>query len=62
MDKCKSLLLENGEIFLSKASQARSKIAKIACPWIPNGAVSAKDLYFLFKNQNLAIALNCRKF
>jgi hypothetical protein len=39
MDKCKALLLENGEIFLTKASQARSKIARIACPWIPNGAV-----------------------
>ena len=47
MEKCKSLLLENGEIFLSKASQARSKIARIACPWIPNGAVGIVDLYFI---------------
>jgi hypothetical protein len=39
MDKCKAILLQNGEIFLSKANQARSKIARIASPWIPNGAV-----------------------
>jgi hypothetical protein len=39
MEKCKELLLQNGEIFLSKARQARSKIARIAYPWIPNGAV-----------------------
>lgn len=38
MEKCKEILLENGKIFLSKASKARSKIAKLACPWIPNGA------------------------
>ena len=38
MEKCKELLLGNGEIFLSKASEARSKIAKMAYAWIPNGA------------------------
>jgi hypothetical protein len=48
MDKCKALLLENGEIFLTKASQARSKIARIACPWIPNGAVVVLNKFFNF--------------
>lgn len=38
MEKCKEILLENGQAFLKNASQARSKIAKLACPWIPNGA------------------------
>lgn len=39
MEKCIALLIENGEVFLQKASLARNKIAKLACPWIPNGAV-----------------------
>ena len=41
MDKCKAVLLENGEIFLSKASEARSKIARLALPWISSQAVRA---------------------
>jgi translation initiation factor eIF-2B subunit alpha len=39
MEKCKELLLQNGEVFLEKARESRSKIARIAYPWIPNGAV-----------------------
>jgi hypothetical protein len=39
MDKCKALLLENGQVFMNKCTEARSKIARIAAPWIPNGAV-----------------------
>ena len=48
MEKCKSLLLENGQVFLTKSSEARGKIAKAACSWIPSGAVC----YTLIK-QNL---------
>lgn len=48
MEKCKSLLLENGQVFLTKSSEARGKIAKAACSWIPSGAVC----YILIK-QNL---------
>ncbi len=39
MDKCKTLLLKNGKVFLTKASHAREKIAKIASSWLPFGAV-----------------------
>lgn len=38
MDKCKTLLLKNGKVFLTKASHAREKIAKIASSWLPFGA------------------------
>lgn len=38
MEKCKEILLKNGQIFLSKANKARNKIARIACPWIPSGS------------------------
>ena len=38
MDKCKEILLKNGQVFLRKANKARSKIAKLACAWIPHGA------------------------
>jgi hypothetical protein len=40
MEKCKSLLLENGEIFLTKASEARGKIGRLASPWVSSDAVS----------------------
>lgn len=39
MDKCKEMLLENGEVFLGQCYKARSKIARITSSWIPNGAV-----------------------
>ena len=42
MEKCKEMLLERGNIFLEKASLARQKIAKLACPFIPAGSVSEK--------------------
>lgn len=38
MEKCKELLLQNGEVFLAKCNESRGKIARIACSWIPNGA------------------------
>ncbi|RNA40393.1 translation initiation factor eIF-2B subunit alpha [Brachionus plicatilis] len=38
MEKCKEILLKNGQVFLSKASKARSRIARVACPWIPSGS------------------------
>lgn len=38
MEKCKEMLLERGNIFLQKASLARHKIAKLACPFIPSGS------------------------
>jgi hypothetical protein len=45
MEKCKSLLLENGQVFLTKSSEASGKIAKLACSWIPNGAVNKKNTF-----------------
>jgi hypothetical protein len=39
MDKCKDLLLKNGQVFLRKASEAREKIGRIASSWLPSGAV-----------------------
>ena len=39
MEKCKETLLERGNIFLEKASLARQRIGKIACPFIPTGSV-----------------------
>lgn len=47
MERCKALLLENGEIFLQRAREARLKIARLACPWIPSGAVN-DQFYVLF--------------
>lgn len=38
MDKCKEMLLENGQVFLGQCHKARSKIARITSSWIPNGA------------------------
>jgi hypothetical protein len=46
MEKCKEMLLERGNIFLQKASLARHKIAKLACPFIPSGSVSNKTIVF----------------
>ncbi len=40
MEKCKSLLLENGDIFLAKASEARGKIGRLASSWVSSDAVS----------------------
>lgn len=51
MDKCKELLLKNGKVFLTKASQAREKIAKIASSWLPNGAV--RDILKKLESLNL---------
>jgi hypothetical protein len=52
MEKCKALLLENGQVFLSKANQARAKIAKLACPWIPTGAVCFILIYIIIMKKN----------
>ena len=48
MEKCKEMLLERGNIFLQKASLARHKIAKLACPFIPSGSVSNKTIVFKY--------------
>jgi hypothetical protein len=48
MEKCKEMLLERGNIFLQKASLARHKIAKLACPFIPSGSVSNKTIVFQY--------------
>lgn len=45
MDKCKALLLKNGQVFLTKASEAREKISKIASSWLPSGAVRNISYY-----------------
>jgi len=38
MDKCKEILLKRGELFLTKASEARIKIARTAYKWIRTGS------------------------
>ena len=40
MEESKRILIERGEIFLTKASKARGIISKIAFPFIPPDAVS----------------------
>lgn len=38
--KCKEIMIERGEIFLTKVSLSRNKIAKLCHPFIRDGAVS----------------------
>jgi len=39
MDRCKELLLQNGQVFLAKCNEARGRIARVARSWILNGSV-----------------------
>ena len=55
MDKCKEILLERGQIFLTKASEARNKIAKTAIQWIRNGAVSILSRFRVFFSFELSL-------
>ena len=38
--ECKKILLERGRLFLDKAATCRQKIARLAHPFIRDGAVS----------------------
>lgn len=38
MEKCKQILVERGQVFLNKASEARCKIASTAIQWIKSGS------------------------
>jgi hypothetical protein len=52
MEECKELLLQNGEVFLAKCKESRGKIARLACSWVRNGAVSLIYYYFISQSAN----------